>query len=114
MKQNFLKVALFSIFLLGISCKTTSDTNNENRPERMERREGQGERPQNRDGQRGERPSASKLIAEMDVNSDGKLSKSEVKGPLLNDFSKVDVNQDGFITLEELQNAPKPEGGQRR
>lgn len=65
--------------------------------------------------QRGQRPTASQLIAEMDANKDGKLSKEEVKGPLANDFSKIDINEDGFLSKEELQNAPEPErrGGQR-
>ena len=45
----------------------------------------------------------------MDSNKDNKLSKKEVKGPLKDDFSKVDTNKDGFITKEELKKAPKPE-----
>ncbi len=53
----------------------------------------------------------------MDANNDGKLSESEVKGPLKKDFSKIDTNDDGFLTVEELEKAPKPErqgGGQGR
>ncbi|CAM2825649.1 EF-hand domain-containing protein [Flavobacterium frigoris] len=61
-------------------------------------------------GQEGKnRPTAEVLIKEMDINKDGKLSKGEVKGPLQDDFSKVDANKDGFLTLEELKKAPKPE-----
>ena len=47
------------------------------------------------------------VMAQMDTNKDGKLSKSEVKGPLLNDFSKIDTNEDGFLSETELENAPK-------
>jgi len=48
----------------------------------------------------------------MDANKDGKLSKNEVKGPIAEDFSKIDANQDGFITREELEKISK-NGGQR-
>ncbi len=44
----------------------------------------------------------------MDTNDDGKLSKKEVKGPLKNNFLKVDTDEDGFITEEEMKKAPKP------
>lgn len=52
--------------------------------------------------------STSELISQMDSDNDGKLSKTEVKGPLQNDFSKIDTNDDGFISKEELEKAPKP------
>ncbi|WP_199269609.1 hypothetical protein [Formosa sp. L2A11] len=60
-------------------------------------------------------PTFDKLISEMDANKDGKLEQSEVKGPLVNVFSKIDTDGDGFISKSELENAPKPEGegGQR-
>ncbi|GAL36825.1 hypothetical protein JCM19240_2894 [Vibrio maritimus] len=44
-------------------------------------------------------------MTDMDSNGDGKLSKSEVRGPLKNDFSRIDRNNDGFISEDEL---PKP------
>jgi Ca2+-binding EF-hand superfamily protein len=52
----------------------------------------------------------------MDKNKDGKLSKAEIKGPLKNDFSKVDLNEDGYINEEEFKKAPKPKrpGGANR
>lgn len=49
-------------------------------------------------------------VFKMDTDGDGKLSKSEVKGRLLTDFDKFDTNSDGFISREEFQNAPKPNG----
>lgn len=58
---------------------------------------------------RGERPSFDELIALMDVNKDGKLSKAEIDGPLSDDFYKIDSNTDGYLTKEELENTPKPE-----
>ena len=45
----------------------------------------------------------------MDANKEGKLSTTEIKAPLNEDFAKVDTNKDGFITKEELNKAPKPE-----
>ncbi|MGB5418241.1 DUF1566 domain-containing protein [Algibacter sp.] len=58
-----------------------------------------------------ERPSITEMFTEMDSNDDGRLSKTEVKGPLQNDFSKIDTNNDGFIVEGELKNAPEPQGG---
>ncbi|MDN3666586.1 EF-hand domain-containing protein [Algibacter miyuki] len=61
----------------------------------------------------GKAPLFSELIEQMDANKDGKLAKSEVKGPLKNDFSKVDTDEDGFISEAEFENAPKPERQER-
>ncbi|WP_339662607.1 EF-hand domain-containing protein, partial [uncultured Polaribacter sp.] len=35
-------------------------------------------------------------------------------GPLAESFSKIDTNEDGFISKEELKNAPKPERREKR
>ena len=59
-------------------------------------------------------PTFKELIKEMDANEDGKLSKEEIKGPLKNDFAKVDTDEDGFITEEEFAEAPKPKRGSKR
>ncbi|MGY5353837.1 YHYH protein [Wenyingzhuangia sp. IMCC45467] len=60
---------------------------------------------QNREG---ERPSIPQIMEHMDANKDGKLSKTEVKGPLQQEFSVIDKNKDGYISKEELENMPKP------
>ncbi|MDA8693246.1 EF-hand domain-containing protein [Saprospiraceae bacterium] len=52
-------------------------------------------------------------VFKMDVDGDGFLSKSEVKGRLSDNFDKIDTNGDAKISREELENAPKPERGQR-
>ncbi|MDO6760079.1 EF-hand domain-containing protein [Tamlana sp. 2_MG-2023] len=65
---------------------------------------------------RGERkgpPEFSELLEKLDENEDGKLSESEVKGPLKDQFSEIDTDEDGFITEEEFKNAPKPQGRKR-
>ena len=47
----------------------------------------------------------------MDADNDGMLSKTEVKGPLAENFSSIDTNNDGKLSETELKNAPKPQGG---
>jgi hypothetical protein len=86
--------------IVEVSESTTSNQNqknNENSPARsgIENRNGPG--------------SGETLLQIMDANKDGKLSKSEVRGPLLNDFDKLDRNNDGFLTTEELPTQPKNE-----
>ena len=49
-----------------------------------------------------------------DLDKDGKISLKEVKGRLKKDFKKVDLNEDGFITKEELKKAPKPKRPEKR
>ncbi len=63
-----------------------------------------------RGGQRGERqqPSTEQIMKHLDANKDGKISKEEARGPLSEHFNKVDSDNDGFITKEELEKAPKP------
>ena len=94
MNRNKLKlgITMLSIVLLA-SCKSSEGDDKNSAASR-----GQG-------GQ----PSVEKLLTEMDANKDGKLSKTEVNGPLKDDFSKIDTDNDGFITEAELKNAPKPE-----
>ena len=57
---------------------------------------------------RKERPSVEEIFEMMDSNEDAKLSEEEVKGPLKRNFKKIDLNEDGFINMEELEKAPKP------
>tara|TARA_R110000868_G_scaffold50170_2_gene160595 strand:+ start:774 stop:1064 length:291 start_codon:yes stop_codon:yes gene_type:complete len=59
-------------------------------------------------------PTFSELLKEMDKNEDGKLSKDEVNGPLKEDFSTIDTDEDGFISKKELEKAPKPKKGERK
>lgn len=85
---TILTIALFA------SCKSSSDA---------EKKNGTSQRRQ------GGQPNVEQLIAQMDANKDGKLSKDEVKGPLKTDFSKIDTDDDGYLSEAELENAPKPE-----
>ncbi|WP_179352522.1 YHYH protein [Winogradskyella vidalii] len=62
-----------------------------------------------------QRPNAKTIISNMDANKDGKLSKDEVKGPLVDAFSEIDSNGDGYIAEAELkkENRGKRQGSQR-
>ncbi|WP_055437609.1 EF-hand domain-containing protein [Lacinutrix algicola] len=59
-------------------------------------------------------PTFSELLKEMDKKEDGKLEKSELKGPLKEDFSKIDTDEDGFISEKEFKKAPKPKRRERK
>lgn len=48
--------------------------------------------------------SQSQILQELDTNKDGKISKQEVKGPLVRDFDHLDENNDGFLSFNEIQN----------
>ncbi len=91
-QQNIMKVVMLTMGTIAFTaCSSKS-----------QQRQGNSER--------GERPSATEMITKMDEDKDGKLSESEVKGRLKDNFAKVDTDKDGFITKEELENAPKPQG----
>lgn len=64
-------------------------------------------------GERPKPPTYAQLLEEMDSNKDGKLAKSEVKGPLSKDFGTIDSNKDGFISKKEFDKAPRPEGREK-
>jgi hypothetical protein len=49
------------------------------------------------------RPSINELFKVMDENKDGKLSKTEVRGGLKNDFGKLDKNNNGFLEKDEIK-----------
>ncbi len=68
---------------------------------------------QNRQGRKTP-PTFAALIKEMDANEDGKLAEDELKGPLKEDFAKIDTDEDGYITKEEFNKAPKPKRGPKR
>lgn len=63
---------------------------------------------QNRRGHR-KPPSPEKMIAHLDTDEDGKISKAEAeaaeRGKLKEHFDKIDTDGDIYITAEELQAA---------
>lgn len=98
MKYTVKTLALAAVTFVMVSCASTNNqtSNHQRRPKLS-----------------GGAPSFSQLLSEMDANQDGKLAKSEVKGPLQRDFSTIDRDHDGFIAQSELENAPMPQRGKR-
>ncbi|MDX2360598.1 MAG: YHYH protein [Crocinitomicaceae bacterium] len=56
----------------------------------------------------GDRPNPTEILNKMDGNHDGKISRSEARGPLHDHFDKVDKDGDGFISRSELEQMPPP------
>lgn len=50
-------------------------------------------------------PSPEEFIQQNDKDGDGKVGKDELTGPAANFFDRMDEDQDGFITLEEVKAA---------
>ncbi|MCA9278631.1 MAG: EF-hand domain-containing protein [Phycisphaeraceae bacterium] len=51
-------------------------------------------------------------MMERDADGDGKVSKAEVEGTFFERFfDNADANKDGFVTREEIENAPPPQRG---
>ena len=44
----------------------------------------------------------------LDTNKDGKISKDEAKGPMVQHFDQIDANSDGFVSKEELEQMKRP------
>ncbi|MCG9793542.1 YHYH protein [Flavobacterium algicola] len=47
-------------------------------------------------------PNYSSILEKMDTDKDGKISKSEAKGNLKENFEKRDSNKDGYISADEM------------
>ena len=94
MKTTVKTIALGAITFMIVSCATPNNQTSSGN--------------QRASGQQGP-PSYSQLLSEMDANKDGKLAKSEVKGPLANEFSSIDSDSDGFLSESEFNNAPRPQ-----
>ncbi len=45
-------------------------------------------------------------FTDLDTNGDNKISRLEAKGPLKQDFSRIDRNNDGYIIQDELPKLP--------
>jgi hypothetical protein len=113
--QDVFKIGMLTIvFGLFTACgskqKKEGGEQQNNPKQEMHQNHEQGESHERPEG--GERPSIKDMLNDMDQDKDGKLSKNEVKGPLKDDFLKIDTNSDGYISEEEFNKAPKPEGNQ--
>ncbi len=52
-------------------------------------------------GSRG--PNPERFLARADANGDGKIAKSEARGKMGERFDQMDLDKDGFVTLEEMK-----------
>ncbi len=100
--MNYQRIKKVGILIIGLALFTACGSTQENDTR-------QSQEQNKRESGRGNMPSVTDLLAQMDSNKDGKLSVNEVQGPLKNDFSKIDTNDDGFIDEDELSKAPKPQ-----
>jgi hypothetical protein len=106
--KGITKVGILAIVLVLFSACGSERNKKQSQSEQVEHEQrSDGQKPEGGH----ERPSVTEMLAEMDSDGDGKLSKNEVKGPLKNDFSKIDTNNDGYIVEDELNNAPEPQNG---
>ena len=93
MKRQIKVLAIMTLVIAFTSCGSSKETTkNKTGRQKTEHRE-QGN---------GQRPDASQIIARMDVNKDGRISRSEAKGKLKENFDRRDKNNDGYITEDEL------------
>jgi Ca2+-binding EF-hand superfamily protein len=100
MKAKFLKTSSFlAIILLLASCNKNATS-----PSSTQTTKPNAERAA-RDGRK---PDFKNVLARVDTNNDGKISKSEAKGPLVNAFDKLDADGDGFITEKEFNEFTPP------
>jgi hypothetical protein len=105
MLKNSLKIAAaICLSVMAFACTSTKTIAHNQEPSHQKR---EGRPPQS------EKPKFADLLTKMDKDKNGKLSKSEIEGPLKNDFEKIDANKDGFITEAEFKKAgpPKPPRG---
>ena len=103
MKKIILKIAVVGTLFVSIAaCSPKISGSNNGTSSNQQTRQARGERPQFSD-----------LLLKMDDNKDGKLSKSEIDGPLQNNFSEIDKDKDGFIPEAEFNDTPPPPRGRR-
>ena len=109
--QIFKYLLVISFVPVLYSCKSQATDNQQQ--DRPTNDRSAGGRPS------GGRPTTDEIFSMMDANKDSLIELSEAQGPIKNDFETIDADNDGFITKEELENAPKPDrqgqgGGGRR
>lgn len=51
----------------------------------------------------GDRLSSEEILHLLDANKDQKIARTEAKGPLQQDFDRLDKNKDGFLSLGEIE-----------
>ena len=83
--------------------KTTSNAAGFNKTQPVSTRSGQSAINRNRNAGAASGRTGNPM-SRFDTNGDNKISLSEARGPLKENFSELDINNDGFITSDELRN----------
>jgi hypothetical protein len=83
--------------------KTTSNSNTLNKTQSVSTPAAPSINTQNRNTGQTAGPQGNPM-SRFDANGDNKISESEAKGPLKENFSGLDTNKDGFISSDELKN----------
>lgn len=80
-----------------------------------DRPEGREPRPGGPGGPGQGRPNPAELLARLDQDDDGKLSREEVPERMAGRFDQLDENGDGYLTTNELarRGGPRGQGGGR-
>ena len=107
MKKLLIATTSLMLTVGSTSCKSSKDSTEDQWASERSTTE-------KRMGERADRMSPEDLFATLDLDKSGTLIKSEVKGRLAEQFDKVDTDGDGSLSLEEVKNMPKPQGGKRR
>lgn len=103
-----MKHILFTTLIIALlfSCKSQVDQKptHEHAVEHLHEHHDPADRLEQND-----RPTPANLIEEMDANRDDRISTTEAKGPLQEDFSNLDTDNDGFLTTTELSDLKPPQ-----
>lgn len=95
MKRKFKILAITGLVVAFTSCNSSKETTNTNVSIDKKALRGQSNE---------KHPDASQMLVRMDANKDGKISKTEARGKLKENFNLRDVNEDGYITDNEMRN----------
>lgn len=107
MKKQLLMLTAAGILLLSACAKSADEVVPDNAIASSEISSGEGKGKCDGPKPQGP-PPPEKVMTDLDLDQDRQISKAETKGPLVNDFDRIDSNKDGFVTLEELKAGGPP------
>lgn len=108
--QHIMKTnSILTAVLLGLGTAGVMAQEGGDRPE------GRGPRPGGPGGPGQGRPDPAELLARLDQDGNGKISRDEVPGRMAQRFDQLDKNSDGYLTKDELarRGGPRGQGGGR-
>lgn len=105
LKIFLLSICISCLAITAANCQTQNNTEENTQVTTSQGRNGQEKKGPRSDRQR---RTPAQIIAKLDANNDGSVSRIEAKGPIKKRFEKIDTNNNGFISLRELKAAPRP------